>query len=49
MANLPRQDRNGVRTPQGLERKYRLNKTKQDVKAQSRTIAQQGEELKEQS
>lgn len=49
MANLPRQDRNGVRTPQGLEQKYRLNKTKQDVEEQSKTITQQGEELKEQS
>lgn len=49
MANLPRQDRNGVRTPQGIERKYRLNKTKEDVKNQSKAIKQHGEEIKEQS
>lgn len=49
MANLPRQDRNGVRTPQDFERKYRFNKTKEEVKEQSKTIVQQGEELKQQS
>lgn len=49
MANLPRQDRNGVRTPQDFERKYRLNKTKEEMKEQSKTIVKQGEELKQQS
>lgn len=45
---LPKQDRNGVRTPQGIERKYGLGSMKENIVKQSGKIQQQDDEVKKQ-
>ena len=47
MANLPRQDRNGVRTPQHIERKYKLSTAKKEVLTLKQTSESQKKNLNE--
>lgn len=42
---LPRQDRNGARTPQSVEQKYGLQKTKKKIDEQETDITKQKEEI----